>query len=312
MTRRLPILIGVLSVATAFQLGTAEAGHGGGGHFSGGGGGGVHFSGGVHVGGGGVRAYGGVHVGGGGGFAYRGHGYGGRGWGGGYHWGVGGHVWVGGYPYWYNPYAYYYPEYVPSYYGSSYYPVQPGYGAPAISAAVIVQQPLPRFGVGVFGGMADVNNAPQNSATGSSDYGLLARFRLTEGLIIEGELGKTTYQSNERVDRRLGGSLLYEIGARNKFAPYVLVGLGVQQANVDGDYNTTQDFAEIGAGLRYAITPHFHITFDIRAGSRSTVSQDQSATVPTGASARVATPPPANSGDSEDYTRGRLAAILYF
>ena len=79
------------------------------------------------------------------------------------------------------------------------------------------------------------------------------------GLLVEGELGKTSTSvngvDNVRVDRRLGGSLIYEFGAYNRFAPYVLAGLGVQQANVDGDYNTTQDFGEIGVGLRYALTP---------------------------------------------------------
>ena len=111
---------------------------------------------------------------------------------------------------------------------------------------------------------------------------MLARFRLTQGFIVEGELGKESTsvngQDNVRVDRRLGGSLLYEFGARNHFAPYVLAGLGIEQASTDGSYNTTQDYAELGVGLRYALTPHFHITFDVRAGSRSTVSQDSDGT----------------------------------
>ena len=36
--------------------------------------------------------------------------------------------------------------------------------------------------VGLFAGAANVNNAPSSDSTGSSDYGLLARFRLTDGL----------------------------------------------------------------------------------------------------------------------------------
>jgi hypothetical protein len=303
----------------------AEAGHGGGGH---GGGGGGHFS-----GGGGFHAGGSVHVGGGGvGFhgsvGFRGgfRGYAGGGWHGGYSgrgyahgyssyrgygW-YGGHVgWGGGWYGWGWPYYYgYYPEYVPSYYGTTYYPIQ---GAPAASAAVVVapRPQLPRFGVGVGYGVVSTSDPGGTSMGGSSDLSFLGRFRLTPGLIIEGELGKTDYDSSERVDRRLGASLIYEIGAYNKLAPYLLVGGGVQQANVNGDYNTTQDFAEVGVGLRYAITPHFHIAADLRAGERGSVSNDSNMSVLSTAS-RTLAPPTSSSGQTEDYTRGRLSAILYF
>ena len=332
---RLPLFVGasLAALALASLTGTADArgahfSGGGGGHFSGGGfHGAVHVGGGVRVGGsyhGGFVSRGGFVRRGGYGYGYgRGYGYGygrgyGYGYGRGYGWGWGGHAWVGGYnPYWYNPY-WYYPGYVPSYYEGSYYPVQgqAAYVAPGAGAPVVVQAPLPRFGIGIFGGKTwtDYNaNAASgsNPNTSEDDYGLLARFRLTQGLIVEGEIGKTTTsvdgQSDVRVDRRLGGSLIYEIGARNRFAPYVLAGLGVEQASTDGSYNTTMDYGEIGAGLRFAVTPHFHVTFDLRAGERSTVSDDSSGSV-----ARTAVSPPAQNGDNEDYTRGRLAAILYF
>jgi outer membrane protein with beta-barrel domain len=285
------------------MTGKAEAGRG------------VHFSAGVHYSSG-WSGGGGVHVNTyahwsrpsyGGGYGYRSH------------WNVGGHVWVGGgyhyYPYWYyRPYYYYYyPEYVPSYYGASYYPVEPTYAAPGVTTAVVAQPELPRFGIGLFaGGVSTQYNTQTN--TQESDLGVLGRFRLTQGLVLEGELGKTSTSvngiDNLRVDRRLGVSLLYEIGAENRFAPYVLVGTGVQQAQVNGDYSTTQDFGEIGAGIRFAVTPHFHLAFDLRAGSRSTVSNDQ--TMPVTGVARTITPPTSDSGQSEDYTRGRLSAILYF
>ena len=293
---------------------TAEAGHfGGGGHV----GGSAHFGG--HFGGG--SFHGSVHVGGsvhiGGGFVARGGRFGvsHRGYGYGYGYGgVRGHVWVGGGCYWgcgwYRPY--YYPGYVSSYYYGSYYPVDAAaYAGPSVAAPVVVEPELPRFGIGVAGGMTstEFNNANDVSET---DLDVLARLRLTHGLLVEGELGRNSIavngQDNVRVDRRLGGSLIYEFGARNRLAPYVLGGLGVEQASTDGSYNTTMDFAEIGAGLRFALTPHFHIAFDLRAGSRSTVSQDSSGTT---ARTTVA-PPSSDSGQSEDYTRGRLAAILYF
>jgi hypothetical protein len=287
MTRRLPLLLGALAFATAFKLGagTAEANHVHfGGHVSG------HWSGSVHIGGS-------VH------WArpywrpYR-------------NWSVGGHVWVGGgyyYPryYWYRPYYYYYyyPT-VPSYY----YPVEPApAAAPSVTAAYVPPPPLPRFGIGLFAGGIQQSN--DNGSNGSSDVGVLARFRLGTGLLVEGELGKTSFENDLRVDRRLGASLIYEFGARNAFAPYVLCGIGVNQAQVGNDFNTTQDFAELGVGLRLAITPHIHLTADVRAGSRNTVSSDN---MVTNGTARTVSPPSTMSDDHESYTRGRLAAIVYF
>lgn len=281
------LLLGALALAAS--VGTAEAGH-------------VHFGGhvGVHVGGGSFHGSVGVH------YASRGYYRGYRGY-------ARGHIYVGpSYGYYYRPYYYYgYPEYVPSYYGASYYPV-----APVAQTSAMVARPLPelpRFGIGASTGATSVEDKSD-----SGDISLLGRFRLTEGLLLEGELGKTTYTAGDREDRRLGASLIYEIGARNRWAPYVVGGLGVQQAQVGtnaGDYSTVQDFAEIGVGLRWAITPQFHIMADIRAGSRNTVS-DNSDTLQTnpGTLARsVSTPPSApSSTDSESYTRGRIAAVFYF
>ncbi len=327
MTRRLPLLVGALALATL--VGTAEAGHfsahvGGGAHFSAG----AHWSTGARVGG-----YGGFHSYGYGG---RGYGYGYRGWGGyGYRgygyggWGLRGSIYVGGYyggyyPYYWPYYSYYYP--VPSYYEGSYYPVQPDasvYSGPSTVAVVAPPPPLPRFGIGLFaGGVSTDYNTATN--TSESDIGILGRFRITDGLLVEGELGKvstsvkdpTTGQTvdNVRVDRRLGGALLYEIGARNRFAPYILGGLGIEQANVNGNYNTTQDYAEIGAGLRFALTRNLHISLDARVGQRTSVSNDSPTMAPPSyTTASTVTPPASNATNaSEDYTRLRLSALLYF
>lgn len=316
MTRRLPsssaLSIAALAFASLVGAGTADAGR-----FSGG----VRFSGGFH---GSVRVGGGFAARPSYGGTYRSYGsYGSYG-----HvrdhrsWGVHGHVYVGGSYGYYPSYYYYYPEYVPSYYGAYYYPVQPAYTAPGVTAVVAPRPPLPRLGVGLFGGIVDTD---YNTATNTkeTDVGVLARYRLTEGLIIEGELGKVstsvtnvdgTTTDNARVDRRLGGTLIYEIGAYNALAPYGLVGMGVQQASVNGDYSTTQDYAEIGAGLRLALSRNFHLTFDIRAGQRTSVSSSGSPQMlPPNTTASVVAPPQSNSADnSEDYTRARLTAILYF
>jgi len=280
------VLGGAIGAATLLSGGTAEAGHA---HF----GGSVHFS-------GGARFSGGAHFGGRwhGGFArpaWRP-----RVW-------VGGNIWVGSGYYYPRSYYYYYPEYVPSYYGSaSYYPVQPVAGAPGIVAAAPVRPPLPTFGIGVFAGGSSVRDTQV-----SSDVGAMLRLRLTPGLLVEGEIGKTTFENDVRVDRRIGASLIYEFGAYNTLAPYVLAGGGVQQADVDGSFSTTQDFGEIGVGLRLALSRNFHLTFDVRGGRSKTIDSDQPALV-TGAARSVA-PPSGNFGDdTEDYTRARLAAVLYF
>lgn len=236
-------------------------------------------------------------------------------------WGVRGSIYVGPrysqYPRYSYPRYYYYYQPVPSYYGvysyreQPYYPVapQPTVVAPG-TVAVVARPELPRFGIGLFAGGASVEGTDGGSTKESQDVGLLARYRLTQGLLIEAEIGKTEYQDNLRVDRRMGASLVYEIGAYNKLAPYVLAGLGVQQAEVGGQFETRQNFGEIGIGLRYAITPHLHLTADIRAGSRATVEND---TVTNGdVATRSVTPPTASSNQGEEYTRFRLAGVYYF
>jgi len=234
-------------------------------------------------------------------------------------WSVGGSVYVGPRYSYYPRYRYYRPYYsynyyypVPSYYGyyeQSYYPVAPAAApapavAPVVAAAPPAPRQLPKFGVGLFAGGVSVENVDE-----SSDLGLLGRYRLTQGLLIEGEVGKTSYANDLRVDRRLGASLVYEIGAHNRFAPYVLAGLGAQQADVGGEVTTTQNFGELGIGLRFALTPNVHILADIRAGSRASVSSDDRSDV---AARSVVSPPSVDSDESEEYTRARLAAALYF
>ncbi len=292
MNVRLPLVLGALVASTLAGSGVAEAQRAR-----------VHFS-------GGVRWSGGVHVSVGR-FArpaWRPH-----------RWHVGGSIYVGPryrvYP---RPYYVYYPTYVPSYYHTTtYYPVQPESSAPGVVAvAPAPRPPLPKLGIGLFAGGSAVESQSGDSMHESDDLGLLARFRLTDGLVIEGELGKMSYDvdglENARVDRRLGASLLYEIGARNRWAPYVLAGIGVQQAEVAGTFETTQNYGELGAGLRWAVTPKFHLALELRAGSRGTVSSDDAAPAPAGTAMRTITPPSEDSDETEEYTRGRLSAILYF
>jgi hypothetical protein len=231
-------------------------------------------------------------------------------------WGVSGRIYVGPrygyYPRYYNPYPryYYYYQPVPSYYGASYYPVQPA--TPATTAAVVVapRPELPKFGIGLFAGGAQVEGTDGFDTKSSNEIGLLGRFRLTQGLLLEGEIGKMSYEQDLRVDRRIGASLVYEIGAYNKLAPYVLAGLGVQQAEVDGQFETRQNYGELGVGLRYAATPNFHLLFDVRAGSRATAESDDLGNAD--AVTRQITPPSERSNEAENYSRARFSAVLYF
>ena len=289
------LLGGAIGVASLMQGGIAEAGH----SHAVGGGGSVHISGSVHItGGGGVR----VRAVGGGPAVVRGgvvirH----RGW-------YGGRWWYGGYGWWPPAYYYYYPEYVPSYYGSVYYPVQPG--GPSVVAVRPHHEPLPRLGIGVLAGVTDVNDQRD-----STDLGLLARFRLTPGLLIEAQVAKTRFENNERVDRRIGGSLIWEIGPHNALAPYLVAGGGVEQANVDTSFNTTMEFGEVGVGLRLALSRNLHITADVRAGARKpdSVLVDSNQPNDVSATARSVAPPAIlTPSGTEDYTRAQVAAILMF
>jgi len=302
------VLSSVLGLAVA-QSGPAEAGHG-------------HFSGSVRIGGG-FRVRGGVSVRVGRPLVRP------RVW-------VGGRWWWRGY-YWPRPYYYYYyyypygGEYVPSYYGGgSYYPVQPGQSvaAPGNVALAPRREPMPTLGFGVFAGGTRINGMDN-----ASELGLLGRLRLTDGLLIEAEVAKDTLNTQvacvacvqtlpafpgtvqaERIDRRIGGSLIFEIGARNALAPYILAGGGIQQAKVSGgdffggDFTTTQDFGEIGVGLRLALSRNIHIAADLRAGRSKTIDSNTNNVV-----ARTISPPPASAdNNTEDFTRGRIMAVLNF
>jgi hypothetical protein len=291
---RLPLVLGALVASTFVGSSDAEAGRAR-----------VHFS-------GGVRWSGGVHVSAGSHHfarpAWRPH-----------RWHAGGSIYVGPryrvYP---RPYYVYYPAYVPAYYHTTtYYPVQPAVAAPGVVAVAPAPRPeLPKLGIGLFAGGSAVESQSGGSMHESDDLGLLGRFRITTGLVLEGEIGKMSYDvdglDNARVDRRLGASLLYEIGARNRWSPYVLAGMGVQQAEVAGDFHTTQNYGELGVGLRWAVTPKFHLAGELRFGSRATIDSDDRIEPVSGTAMRTITPPSKDSDETEEYTRGRLSAILYF
>ena len=216
---------------------------------------------------------------------------------------VGGAIWVGGGTYYGPRFA----EPPPSYSycdcddGGYYGPVRPAPSVAVVQPAP--RAPLPRWGLGVAAGGVSVEGQDAGS-----DLSLLGRFRLTSGLAIEGEIGKNELADGTRVDRRLGASLVYELGAYNRWAPYGVAGLGVSQVDVGGgDYQSDQRFAEIGVGLRLALSRRIHIAADVRAGSRDQIGGDEAQ--PLDGVARSVAPP---ADESEEYTRMRLSGILYF
>ena len=318
MPRSVLVLAGVLGLAM-LGGGTAEAGH-------------AHFSGGVHVSGG-FRGSVGVH------FARPvGRSFG-RSFGRPF---FRPRVWVGGGRWWWNYYwwwplptpSYYYPEYAAPVYGGTYYPVQPGLAAPgAVAMAPRHRAPLPVFGFGVFAGGTAVNGNHD-----ASEVGVLARLRLTGGLLIEGEVAKDSFSgsiavcppaqpggvscdvaatSGDRTDRRIGGSLIWELGAHNSLAPYLLAGGGVQQAKVTSgdfvgaDFTSTQDYGEVGVGLRLSLSRNFQLIGDIRAGRRWTIDSNQTVT-PVARATGTINPPSTGDNNTEDYSRARVAAVVMF
>jgi hypothetical protein len=137
-----------------------------------------------------------------------------------------------------------------------------------------------------------------------SDVGLLARLRLTERLSLEAELAKTEIEDAARVDRRLGGALLYDFAPRSRLSLNLLGGMGVTQVDMgNGAWESDQTYAELGAGLTFRLTPKLHLIGDLRAGARTAIEGGPSDTT------FLSVAPPA---DDENFTRARLSAVLYF
>lgn len=175
------------------------------------------------------------------------------------------------------------------------------YRRPAAAPVQVVSRPapLPRLGVGLFaGGM----NVEDREAT--SDIGVIGRFRLTDSFLVEGEIAKSELEDGDRIDRRMGAALVWDLSPRSKLSPHLLIGGGAVRADIDEDgfsSNADQLYGEIGAGLGWRLSRHLELSADIRAGSREALQNDN---------AVFATTAPIQ--EEETYTRGRIAAMLYF
>jgi hypothetical protein len=159
--------------------------------------------------------------------------------------------------------------------------------------------PLPRLGIGVFAGSMDVEGQEIGS-----DVGLLGRFRLTDHFQIEGELAKSEIADSTRVDRRVGGALLYDFSPRSALSLNVLAGIGYSETEIGGgDFAAQQGYGELGVGLTWNLSRHLALSGDIRAGQRETAGDDV---------VLRSSVEPVPMQEQESYTRARLSALLFF
>lgn len=186
--------------------------------------------------------------------------------------------------------------------GPSYYAAPPPVAVAVETAPA--EPPLSRLGLGIFGGSVDVEN---NDA--GSDLGLIGRLRLTRHLILEAEVSKTEIADGARVDKRLGGALLFEFAPYSALSPYVLGGGGFGQTEVDdGRFTAEQAYGEVGIGLEWAITRHIALFGDLRAGVRESNASDEEILLVTGGGGGSG----ATVDDDERFTRARIGALLHF
>jgi hypothetical protein len=198
---------------------------------------------------------------------------------------ISGHVYVGGGVVFAEPP----PPPAPDCYYECGVPTYPTYTPPPPVIVGAPAEPMgPRLGIGLFAGTTKLEDSE------SGDVGIVGRLRLTRGLSLEGELAKA--RADEVESRRAGLGLSWDLAPRSRLSPHLLGMMGRwDEAN----------YAEVGAGLTYRITPTLHINADIRAGAL-----EETAPVRDGTIARST-----GGGDAAEalqYTRGRIGAMLMF
>lgn len=188
---------------------------------------------------------------------------------------------------------------VPTYYTSPPPPVYRPRVRPVVHVARSSKPALPRLGLGVFAGSINVDDRMSGE-----DLGIFGRLRLTDSLLFEAEIASTR-MDDLRMDRRVGGALLYDLAPRSKWSAHLLAGAGMTRVDVqDGMWQSKQEYGELGAGLSLRISKRLQLSADLRAGARSSVDDE-----PTDPVLKNLAP---SSENEEKYTRGRLSAILYF
>jgi len=194
------------------------------------------------------------------------------------------------------------PPPVPSYYveyvapAPIYAPPQPLYiDQPMIPAPA----PMSRWGIGAFAGSVHIDDQEVGS-----DLGLVGRYRLSRSWSLEGEVAKTKSTGGSRVDRRVGGAVVWNLPVGRRLKPSLLLGAGYGQSEFgQGEFHAEQGYGEVGFGLTYKLTRSLHLMADVRAGTRSTTDDDIMYVAKGGV---------VEFDQDEDYSRARLGGMFYF
>ncbi|MCP4449665.1 MAG: hypothetical protein GY811_30695 [Myxococcales bacterium] len=203
------------------------------------------------------------------------------------------------------------PPPVPSYYVEYAQPAPvyapPVYAAPVYAAPlpVLVERPmapvaapLRRWGLGGFAGSVHVDDQEVGS-----DLGLVGRYRLSSAWAVEGEIAKTESTSGARVDRRMGGALVWNLPLGHRLKPSLLLGAGYGQSEFGkGELHAEQGYGEVGAGLQYRLSGRLHLTADVRAGTRTTSDEVM----------YVGKHGVVDLDEEENYSRARIGAMFFF
>lgn len=128
-----------------------------------------------------------------------------------------------------------------------------------------------RWGIGLFGGLS----GSEGQEEAGEDIGLFGQYELSNSLSLELEIAKTEYVNGARVDRSLGGAVLWDLSHR-KLSPYLLLGAGLGDSDIgNGDFQAQHSYAELGVGLRYRIGPSFQFLADFRGGVKESGEEER-------------------------------------
>jgi hypothetical protein len=123
-----------------------------------------------------------------------------------------------------------------------------------------------RFTLGVSLGRAD----GQSTIDAGQTRGAFGRLRVTEWIAVQGEVQRTIGDESESTTRRLGGAVLVDLAARDRYTPYLLVGGAVERAErgwVQSDYHAR----EVGVGLDVRVSTSLTLGIDARVGERELI-----------------------------------------
>lgn len=119
----------------------------------------------------------------------------------------------------------------------------------------------PMIGVHAFDGALELEN--------SEAYGLAVGYSLTKNWAIEldARYAPTEPKANSDVDvDTLVGTVnaLYHFTPKRDFVPYLAIGAGVLQYDIDGGGRDEDPVANWGAGFKYALADHLDLRLDLR------------------------------------------------